>query len=174
MRCLRRVETWGGGVHPSAERALYLIPTPRSPAQSFKASQGAWNEHGYPLTYACFMALVAFGDNFGAQGTNGETGVSVIPRPPSDVIVLAGRRRGEELLDMLDNLFTRVRESARAQSQELAVGPSLEDLDKNYKGNAAYLMAYIMGSGVEPLVEQGKDADRVLDSVAQFLEQLSN
>lgn len=75
---------------------------------------------------------------------------------------------------MLNSLFTRVREADRERTQELAPGPSLEDLDKNYKGNAAYLMAYIVGSGVETLVEEGEDADRVLESVAQFLEQLSS
>ena len=139
-----------------------------------KASQGAWNEHGYPLTYACFMALVAFADNFGDQANGEKSGEVVIPRPPSEVIILAGRRRGEEALDMLNSLFTRVREADRAQTQELAPGPSLEDLDKNYKGNAAYLMAYIVGSGVETLAEEGQNAERVLDSVAQFLEQLSS
>lgn len=161
-------------MHPSAERALDLISTPRSPAQLLKASQAAWNEHGYPLTYACFMALVAFADNFGDQGDGEVSGEVVIPRPPSEVIILAGRRRGEESLDMLNSLFTRVREADRQRTQELAPGPSLEDLDKNYKGNAVYLMAYIVGSGVETLVEQGQDADSVLDSVAQFLEQLSS
>lgn len=157
-------------MHPSAERALDLISTPRSPAQLLKASQGAWNEHGYPLTYACFMALVAFADNFGDQANGEKSGEVVIPRPPSEVIILAGRRRGEEALDMLNSLFTRVREADRAQTQELAPGPSLEDLDKNYKGNATY----IVGSGVETLSEEGQDAERVLDSVAQFLEQLSS
>jgi hypothetical protein len=163
-------------VHPSAERALDLISTPRSPVQLLKASQGAWNEHGYPLTYACFMALVAFADKFGDEATDegaGEAGQVVIPRPPSEVIILAGRRRGEEALDMLNSLFTRVREADREHTQELAPGPSLADLDKNYKGNAAYLMAYIVGSGVETLVAEGQDAERVLDSVGQFLEELS-
>jgi len=161
-------------VHPSAERALDLISTPRPPAKLLKASQRAWNEHGYPLTYACFMALVAFADNFGDQGDRDGSGEDVIPRPPSEVIIQAGRRRGEECLDMLNSLFTRVREADRERTQELAPGPSLEDLDKNYKGNAAYLMAYIVGSGVETLVQEGEDADRVLESVAQFLEQLSS
>ena len=160
-------------MHPSAERALDLISTPRSPAQLLKASQGAWNEHGYPLTYACFMALVAFTDNFGEQTDRDVSEKVAIPRPPSEVILLAGRRRGEECLDMLNDLFTRVREAAREQTQDLAAGPTLEDLDKNYKGNAGYLMAYIVGSGVETLVEEGQDADRVLDSVGQFLEELS-
>ncbi len=160
-------------MHPSAERALDLISTPQSPAKLLEASREAWDEHGYPLTYACFMALVAFGDNFGDQGSDGEAGQVVIPRPPSEVIILAGRRRGEEALDMLNSLFTRVREADRAQTQELAPGPSLADLDKNYKGNAAYLMAYIVGSGVETLVEEGQDAERVLESVGQFLEELS-
>ncbi len=160
-------------MHPSAERALDLISTPRTPPQLLKSSQAAWNEHGYPLTYACFMALVAFTDTFGEPEGDVSQEV-VIPRPPSEVILLAGRRRGEECLDMLNDLFTRVREADRDRTQELAPGPSLEDLDKNYKGNAAYLMAYIVGSGVETLVEEGQDADRVLDSVAQFLEQLSS
>jgi hypothetical protein len=136
------------------------------------ASREAWDEHGYPLTYACFMALVAFGDNFADQDTDGEAVQVVIPRPPSDVIILAGRRRGEQALDMINSLFSRLREADRAQT-ELAPGPTLEDLDKNYKGNAAYLMAYIVGSGVEILVEEGQDAERVLDSVAQLLEALS-
>ncbi|WP_353950467.1 hypothetical protein V6K52_12580 [Knoellia sp. S7-12] len=149
------------------------MSTPRSPAQLLKASQGAWDEHGYPLTYACFMALVAFADHFGGQGTDDEAGQDVIPRPPSDVIILAGRRRGEEALDMLNSLFTRVREADLAQTQELAPGPTLADLDKNYKGKAAYLMAYIVGSGVATLVEEGQDGERVLDSVGQFLEELS-
>lgn len=161
-------------MHPSAERALDLISTPRSPAQLLKASKAAWNEHGYPLTYACFIALIAFTDNYVAETDGDVSEEAAIPRPPSEVILLAGRRRGEECLDMLNDLFTRVREAARAQTPELTAGPSLEDLDKNYKGNAAYLMAYIVGSGVESLVEQGQDADTVLDSVAQFLEQLSN
>ena len=160
-------------MHPSAECALDLISTPQSPASLLDASREAWDEHGYPLTYACFMALVAFGDNFGAQTSDGEAEVAVIPRPPSDVIVLAGRRRGEEALDMLDSLFTRVREADLAQTQDLAPGPSLADLDKNYKGNAAYLMAYIVGSGVATLVADGQDGERVLDSVGQFLEELS-
>ncbi|MFW5474692.1 hypothetical protein ACOCJ5_15395 [Knoellia sp. CPCC 206450] len=161
-------------MHPSAEHALNLISTPRSPAQLLKASQAAWNEHGYPLTYACFMALVALTDNFGEQTDGDVSGEVAVPRPPSEVILLAGRRRGEECLDMLNDLIMRVREAAQRQTQELAEGASLEDLDKNYKGNAVYLMAYIVGSGVESLVEQGEDADRVLDSVAQFLEQLSS
>lgn len=149
------------------------MSTPQSPEKLLDASREAWDEHGYPLTYACFTALVAFGDNFGGQGSDGEAGVSVIPRPPSEVIILAGRRRGEEALDMLNSLFRRVREADRSQTQELAPGPSLADLDKNYKGNAAYLMAYIVGSGVETLVEEGQDAKQVLDSVGQFLEELS-
>ena len=160
-------------MHPSAERALELMSTPQSPEKLLDASREAWDEHGYPLTYACFMALVAFGDNFGGEETDGDAGVVVIPRPPSEIIILAGRRRGEEALDMLNSLFTRVREADRAQTQELAPGPSLEDLDKNYKGNAAYLMAYIVGSGVETLVAEGRDGQQVLDSVAQFLEALS-
>ncbi|EAP98550.1 hypothetical protein JNB_00240 [Janibacter sp. HTCC2649] len=160
-------------MHPSAESALDLISTPRPPAKLLDASREAWDEHGYPLTYACFMALVAFADKYGDQGADDEAGVAVIPRPPSEVIILAGRRRGEEALDMLNSLFTRVREADRARTQELAPGPSLEDLDKNYKGNASYLMAYIVGSGVEALVEEGQDAERVLESVAQFLEELS-
>ncbi|MDT0214713.1 hypothetical protein Q9R29_12540 [Rothia sp. ARF10] len=120
------------------------------------------------------MALVAFTDNFGEQ-TDGDLSTEVtVPRPRSEVILLAGRRRGEECLDMLNDLVTRVRTAAQRQTQELASGPSLEDLDKNYKGNAVYLMAYIVGSGVETLEEQGEDADRVLESVAQFLDQLSS
>lgn len=160
-------------MHPSAERALDLISNQQSPANLLDASREAWDEHGYPLTYACFMALVAFGDNFAGEGRDGEPVEVVIPRPPSEVIILAGRRRGEEALDMLNSLFTRVREADRSGTQELAPGPSLADLDKNYKGNAAYLMAYIVGSGVETLVDEGQDAERILDSVAQFLEQLS-
>lgn len=166
-------ETYGEGVHPSAERALDLISTPQTPAQLLKSSRAAWNEHGYPLTYACFMALVAFGDARGIQGTDGEDGVPAIPRPPSDVIVLAGRRRGEEALDMLNGLLARVREADLARTQELAPGPTLEDLDKNYKGNAAYLMAYIVGSGLTNLEAEGGDGQRVLDSVAHSLEALS-
>ncbi|GAA4126283.1 hypothetical protein GCM10022415_33990 [Knoellia locipacati] len=119
------------------------------------------------------MALVAFGDSSGDQGDVDVSEEVVIPRPPSEVIILAGRRRGEESLDMLISLFTRVRGAHREQTRELAPGPSLEDLDKNYKGNAAHLVAHIVGSGVETLVEQSQDADRVLDSVAQLLEQLS-
>lgn len=160
-------------MHPSAERALDLISSQQSPAKLLDASREAWDEHGYPLTYACFMALVAFGDNFGGQGADGEALQVVIPRPPSEVIILAGRRRGEEALDMLNSLFTRVREADRARTQELAPGPSLADLDKNYKGNAAYLMAYIVRSGVTTLVEEGQDGERVLESVGQFLEELS-
>lgn len=159
-------------MHPSAERALDLISSEKSPAKLLDASREAWDEHGYPLTYACFMALVAFGDNFAGEGRDGEPVEVVIPRPPSEVIILAGRRRGEEALDMLNSLFTRVREADRAQT-DLAPGPTLEELDKNYKGNAAYLMAYIVGSGVETLADEGQDAERVLGSVAQFLEQLS-
>lgn len=160
-------------MHPSAERALDLISTPRSPAQLLKASQNVWNEHGYPLTYACFMALMAFAENFDDQGDGDGPVEVVIPRPPSEVIILAGRRRGEEALDMLNSLFTRVREADRAQTQDLAPGPSLEDLDKNYKGNACYLMAYIVGSGVTTLVAEGHDGERLLESVGQFLEELS-
>lgn len=74
---------------------------------------------------------------------------------------------------MLNSLFTRVREADRAGTQELAPGPSLADLDKNYKGNAAYLMAYIVGSGVDSLVDEGQDGQHVLDSLGQFLEELS-
>lgn len=160
-------------MHPSAERALDLISTPRTPPQLLKSSQAAWNEHGYPLTYACFMALVALTDRFGEPDGDMSQEVA-IARPPSEVILLAGRRRGEECLDMLNDLFVRVREADRDRTQELAPGPSLEDLDKNYKGNAAYLMAYIVGSGVGALIEEGQDADRVIDSVAEFLEQLSS
>ena len=165
-------------MHPSAAVALDLMSTPRPPEKLLDASRKAWDEHGYPLTYACFTALVAFGDNFGdnfgGQGTHGEAGLAVIPRPPSEVILLAGRRRGEEALDMLNSLFTRVREADRAGTQELAPGPSLADLDKNFKGNAVYLMAYIVGSGVETLVAEGQDGQQVLDSVGQFLEDLSS
>lgn len=161
-------------MHPSAALALDLIASPQSPEKLLDASREAWDEHGYPLTYACFMALVAFGDNFGGEWADGEDGVSVIPRPPSEVIILAGRRRGEEALDMLNSLFTRVREADRAGTQELAPGPSLADLDKNYKGNAAYLMAYIVGSGVDTLVDEGQDGQHVLDSLGQFLEELSS
>ncbi|MFC7491954.1 MULTISPECIES: hypothetical protein [unclassified Knoellia] len=160
-------------MHPSAERALELISTPQSPAQLLDASRKAWDEHGYPLTYACFMALVAFGDNYGAAGTNDEDGVGVIPRPPSEVIILAGRRRGEEALDMLNSLFMRVQEADSAQTDELAPGPSLADLDKNYKGNACYLMAYVVASGVSSLVAEGQDGERVLDSIGHALEELS-
>lgn len=158
-------------MHPSAERALGLISSHQSPAKLLDASREAWDEHGYPLTYACFMSLVAFGDNFGGEG--GDAELALIPRPPSDVIILAGRRRGEEALDMLNSLFTRVREADRAQTQELAPGPTLADLDKNYKGNAAYLMAYIVGAGIDTLAEKGHDPERALDSVRQFLEDLS-
>lgn len=161
-------------MHPSAERALELISTPQPPAQLLKASREAWNEHGYPLTYACFMALVAFGDALGVQGTDAEAEVPDIPRPPSDVIILAGRRRGEEALDMLNGLLARVREADLARTQELAPGPTLEDLDKNYKGNACFLMAYIVGSGVTTLESEGGDGERVLDSVAHSLEALSH
>lgn len=149
------------------------MSTPRTPQQLIDASREAWDEHGYPLNYACFMALVAFGDNLGGGGASDEAGADAIPRPPSEVIILAGRRRGEEALDMLNSLFKRVREADREQTQELAPGPSLADLDKNYKGNAAYLMAYIVSSGVADLVEQGEDGEQVLESVAQFLEELS-
>ncbi|CAN7478980.1 hypothetical protein [Knoellia sp. LjRoot47] len=119
------------------------------------------------------MALVALTDRFGEPDGDMSQEVA-IARPPSEVILLAGRRRGEECLDMLNDLFVRVREADRDRTQELAPGPSLEDLDKNYKGNAAYLMAYIVGSGVGALIEEGQDADRVIDSVAEFLEQLSS
>jgi hypothetical protein len=161
-------------MHPSAARALDLMSTPQSPEKLLDSSREAWDEHGYPLTYACFTALVAFGDNFGGQGSDGEAGVALIPRPPSEVVILAGRRRGEEALDMLNSLFARVRQADRAGTQELAPGPSLADLDKNFKGNAAYLMAYIVGSGVERLVAEGQDGQQVLNSVAQFLEDLSS
>lgn len=160
-------------MHPSAALALDLISTPQSPEKLIDASREAWDEHGYPLTYACFMALVAFGDTVDADWPDGEDGLRAIPRPPSEVIILAGRRRGEEALDMLNSLFTRVREADRAGTQELAPGPSLADLDKNYKGNAAYLMAYIVGSGVDTLVADGQDGQQVLDSLGQFLEELS-
>ena len=160
-------------MHPSAATALDLISTPRTPAQLLKASQSAWNEHGYPLTYACFMALVAFGDNFGTQGTAGAEREAAIPHPPSEVIVLAGRRRGEEALDMLNSLFTRVREANLVHTQELAPGASLADLDKNYKGNACFLMAYIVGSGVA-MGDEGDGSEHVLDSVRVFLEELSS
>jgi hypothetical protein len=138
-----------------------------------KASQSAWNEHGYPLTYACFMALVAFGDRFGGDVPRGAAGESAIPRPPSEVVVLAGRRRGEEALDMLNSLFMRVREADLARTQELAPGASLADLDTNHKGNACFLMAYIVGSGVA-MGDEGHADERVLDSVRTLLEELSS
>ena len=42
---------------------------------------------------------------------------------------------------MLSSLFTRVVEADLAQGHDLAPDPELADLDKKYKGNAAYVRA---------------------------------
>lgn len=160
-------------MHPAAEQALDLLTTPRTPSELLMASRAGWNQHGYPLNYACFSALVAFADNFGGPRAEGMAVLVLVPRPPDDVVALVGsQRRGDEALAAIGDLFERVLD-ANNNDAALAPGPTLEQIDREFKGTAAFLMAYAAGSGLMTLAADGRGEEYVMQQVLQFLEDLS-
>jgi len=160
-------------MHPAAEQALDLLTTPRTPSELLMASRAAWNKHGYPLNYACFSALVAFADNFGGPRVEGMALLVLVPRPPNDVVALVGsQRRGDGALAAIGDLFERVLD-ANNDAAALAPGPTLEQIDREFKGTAAFLMAHAVGSGLMTLAAEGRGEEYVMQQVRQFLEDLS-
>jgi hypothetical protein len=160
-------------MHPAAEQALDLLTTPRTPAELLIASRAAWDQHGYPLNYACFSALIAFADNFEGPRTEGTALLVLVPRPQDDVVALVGsQRRGNEALAAIGDLFERVLD-ANNNNSSLAPGPTLQQIDREFKGNAAFLMAQAVGSGLMTLAAEGRAEEYVIQQVRQFLEDLS-
>ena len=93
-----------------------------------------------------------------------------IPYPPDDVLELAGgRHRGAQAASALGDFLGRV---ARATTldEPLQPGPSLQQIDREFKNHAVFICSYLLGTGLMTIAASGDDSTELLAEVHEFME----